>query len=222
MQPFKPSNQIQEHQLPPNPATPEKVVTDDPKVSRRSTLALQKGNRSPQVTSLQKKLQSAGYFDGPITGYYGSLTQEAVINFQKAKGLTANGIADEETLQALESSSVTPTPSEKSTSPSGFTNNPKVENRGNLDNPQKHLLLYKKLPNKHLLLLIATLKKHRLLYKKLLKKYLLLLITTPRKHPLLYKRLLKPHLLLLITTPRKHLLPFKTNPKKHLLFLKVR
>jgi len=122
---------------PSQPATPEKVVTDDPKVSRRSTLALQKGNRSPQVTSLQKKLQSAGYFDGPITGYYGSLTQEAVINFQKAKGLTANGIADEETLQALESSSVTPTPSEKFTSPSGFTNNSKVENRGNLDTPQK-------------------------------------------------------------------------------------
>ena len=122
---------------PSQPATPEKVVTNDPKVSRRSTLALQKGNRSPQVTSLQKKLQSAGYFDGPITGYYGSLTQEAVINFQKAKGLTANGIADEETLQALESSSVTPTPSEKSTSPSGFTNNSKVENRGNLDTPPK-------------------------------------------------------------------------------------
>ena len=68
-------------------------------------LALQKGNSSSQVTSLQKKLQAAGYFDGPVTGYYGSLTQAAVMKFQKAEGLPANGIADSKTLQTLESNS---------------------------------------------------------------------------------------------------------------------
>ncbi|MFB8788142.1 MAG: peptidoglycan-binding protein [Potamolinea sp.] len=68
-------------------------------------LALQKGNSSSQVTSLQKKLQAAGYFDGPVTGYYGSLTQAAVMKFQKAEGLPANGIADSKTLQTLESGS---------------------------------------------------------------------------------------------------------------------
>jgi peptidoglycan hydrolase-like protein with peptidoglycan-binding domain len=76
----------------------------------RRAVALQKGNRSSQVTSLQKKLQAAGYFEGPITGYYGSLTQAAVSKFQKAKGLIANGIADEVTLKVLDSGFWEPQP----------------------------------------------------------------------------------------------------------------
>ncbi|MEO8891406.1 MAG: peptidoglycan-binding domain-containing protein, partial [Coleofasciculaceae cyanobacterium] len=63
--------------------------------------ALEKGNKSSEVTALQKQLQAAGYFDGPFTGYYGSLTQQAVKDFQKSQGLTVNGIADEATLEAL-------------------------------------------------------------------------------------------------------------------------
>ena len=90
---------------PEQPAAPQKVVTDDPVVSPRPDVTLKRGNSSSQVTSLQKKLQAAGYFDGPLTGYYGSLTQAAVMKFQKAHGLTPNGIADLETLNALESGS---------------------------------------------------------------------------------------------------------------------
>jgi peptidoglycan hydrolase-like protein with peptidoglycan-binding domain len=92
----------------------------------RPSLALEKGNSSPEVTSLQNKLQSAGYFDGPVTGYYGSLTQEAVSKFQQAKGLTANGIADEVTLKALDSGTLASVPSQPNTSPSGFTDEAKV------------------------------------------------------------------------------------------------
>ena len=95
---------------PEQPAAPQKVVTDDPVVSPRPAVTLKRGNSSSQVTSLQKKLQAAGYFDGPLTGYYGSLTQAAVIKFQKAHGLTPNGIADLETLNALESGSKAPSP----------------------------------------------------------------------------------------------------------------
>jgi len=95
---------------PEQPAAPQKVVTDDPVVSPRPPVTLKRGNSSSQVTSLQKKLQAAGYFDGPLTGYYGSLTQAAVIKFQKAHGLTPNGIADLETLNALESGSKAPSP----------------------------------------------------------------------------------------------------------------
>ena len=96
---------------PEQPAAPQKVVTDDPVVSPRPAVTLKRGNSSSQVTSLQKKLQAAGYFDGPLTGYYGSLTQAAVMKFQKAYGLTANGIADLETLNALESGSKPASPS---------------------------------------------------------------------------------------------------------------
>ena len=96
---------------PEQPAAPQKVVTDDPVVSPRPAVTLKRGNSSSQVTSLQKKLQATGYFDGPLTGYYGSLTQAAVMKFQKAYGLTANGIADLETLNALESGSKPASPS---------------------------------------------------------------------------------------------------------------
>ena len=152
---------------PEQPAAPQKVVTDDPVVSPRPAVTLKRGNSSSQVTSLQKKLQAAGYFDGPLTGYYGSLTQAAVIKFQKAHGLTPNGIADLETLNALESGSKAPSPTKpaapKSKSatpspskpaapeskkqapsptkpaapPSVVTESPKLEAPPNLDKPQK-------------------------------------------------------------------------------------
>jgi YVTN family beta-propeller protein len=89
-------------------------------------LALQKGNSSPQVTSIQKKLQAAGYFNGPVTGYYGSLTQAAVIEFQKNQGLPVNGIADSQTLQALESRSPKSPQEELVTQPKEITNKPVI------------------------------------------------------------------------------------------------
>jgi YVTN family beta-propeller protein len=123
---------------PPKPAAPQKVVTDDPnKVSRPSSVELERGSKGSQVTSLQKKLQAAGYFDGPVTGYYGPLTQEAVTKFQQAKGLTAHGVADEETLKALESGSGASAPPKKAAPQEVVTDSSKVENQGNLGNPQK-------------------------------------------------------------------------------------
>src|SRR4028119_1773095 len=116
---------------PSQPAALQPVVTDDPKVMARRAVALQKGNRSSQVTSLQKKLQAAGYFEGPITGYYGSLTQAAVSKFQKAKGLIANGIADEVTLKALDSSSGASTSSQSAAPQSVVSDDFKVDNPGN-------------------------------------------------------------------------------------------
>jgi YVTN family beta-propeller protein len=114
---------------------PQKGFTDDPQVSTSSESALKQGGSSAQVTDLQKKLQAAGYFDGPLTGYYGPMTQAAVTKFQKANGLTADGMADSKTLKALESSAAAPTPSQ-STDPqkgfttddphNGFTNEPQV------------------------------------------------------------------------------------------------
>ena len=74
-------------------------------------LALKKGNKSSQVTSLQQKLQAAGYFGESITGYFGSVTEASVIKFQKANGLIADGVVGAETLSALESGLGTPIPS---------------------------------------------------------------------------------------------------------------
>jgi peptidoglycan hydrolase-like protein with peptidoglycan-binding domain len=66
---------------------------------------LQRGSRGTSVTQLQNQLKAAGYFNGPVTGYYGELTEAAVIRFQRAKGLTVDGIVGTNTLAALNGSS---------------------------------------------------------------------------------------------------------------------
>lgn len=63
--------------------------------------ALQRGDSGSQVTAVQERLAAAGYYDGPITGYYGSLTETAVIRFQQARGLPADGVVGRETEVAL-------------------------------------------------------------------------------------------------------------------------
>ncbi len=54
-----------------------------------------------QVSELQRRLITLGYFDGPATGFFGSLTQAAVINFQQANGIAADGIVGRGTAEAL-------------------------------------------------------------------------------------------------------------------------
>ncbi|WP_300887411.1 peptidoglycan-binding protein [uncultured Clostridium sp.] len=43
------------------------------------------------VRAVQNKLNSLGYVAGTADGYFGNMTREAVINFQSAKGLSADG-----------------------------------------------------------------------------------------------------------------------------------
>ena len=59
------------------------------------------GSRGQEVTQIQTKLTELGYFSDKIDGIYGEKTKAAVIRFQKAKGLTADGIAGPKTLAAL-------------------------------------------------------------------------------------------------------------------------
>lgn len=66
-----------------------------------NALALQQGNQGAEVMTLQQQLKAAGYYDGKITGFYGSQTQAAVRRFQQTKGLGVDGIAGPKTLSAL-------------------------------------------------------------------------------------------------------------------------
>lgn len=61
----------------------------------------QYGSQSDEVTKIQTRLKSWGYFDGPVTGYYGTQTTEAVKAFQQKHGLSATGVADEKTLELI-------------------------------------------------------------------------------------------------------------------------
>ncbi|MEA5420649.1 peptidoglycan-binding protein [Spirulina sp. CCNP1310] len=64
-------------------------------------LALKTGDRGSEVETLQTTLKTKGYFNGPITGYYGPITAEAVQQFQQVNQLDADGIAGPATQASL-------------------------------------------------------------------------------------------------------------------------
>jgi len=59
------------------------------------------GMRGDDVSRLQSALKQQGYFYANVTGYYGKITENAVIAFQKAKGLRIDGIAGPQTQSVL-------------------------------------------------------------------------------------------------------------------------
>lgn len=54
-----------------------------------------------QNKQIQQKLKDLGYYSGSVDGIYGGATRRAVIAFQKANGLTADGVAGPKTIAAL-------------------------------------------------------------------------------------------------------------------------
>jgi len=50
---------------------------------------------------VQRALQNAGYYNGPIDGKFGRLTRKAITDFQKDKRLKVDGIAGTQTKRAL-------------------------------------------------------------------------------------------------------------------------
>ena len=66
-----------------------------------STLVIKEGMRGEEVRKVQTKLKEYGYHWDKVDGIYGKNTKIAVKNFQKAKGLTADGIVGPATLKKL-------------------------------------------------------------------------------------------------------------------------
>ncbi|NEO83106.1 MAG: peptidoglycan-binding protein [Spirulina sp. SIO3F2] len=64
-------------------------------------LAIKQGDRGSEVTTLQETLKTEGYFHGPVTGYYGPITAEAVRRFQRTNQLDSDGIAGPKTQDKL-------------------------------------------------------------------------------------------------------------------------
>lgn len=62
---------------------------------------LRKGDNGNQVKTLQRLLSAMGYDCGGVDGIFGSRTLIAVKEFQKAKGLTVDGIVGKNTWNAL-------------------------------------------------------------------------------------------------------------------------
>jgi 3D (Asp-Asp-Asp) domain-containing protein len=54
------------------------------------------------VHELQAKLKAMGFFDFPVTtGYYGPITKQSVLDFQRAKSISTDGIAGQQTFSTI-------------------------------------------------------------------------------------------------------------------------
>ena len=53
------------------------------------------------ISELQQALSSAGHDPGRVDGTFGPLTEAAVIAFQQANGLSADGVVGPDTASAL-------------------------------------------------------------------------------------------------------------------------
>ncbi len=92
--------------LPPEPAS-VMLVTPDPALPT-SEPVLRTGSRGQQVTDLQSRLKTLGYYSAEIDGQFGSGTREAVTAFQRQNGLDADGIVGAETQELLFSADAKP------------------------------------------------------------------------------------------------------------------
>lgn len=64
-------------------------------------IVLHKGSRGPLVIELQRKLMAAGFNPGPADGFFGSQTEDAVLSFQRGRGMNVDGIVDSDTWREL-------------------------------------------------------------------------------------------------------------------------
>lgn len=71
-------------------------------LAKQAFALVKPGDRNSEVMALQQRLQRLGYFNGPTTGYYGPLTKQAVLRYQRAKGLAADGVVGTSTKSALQ------------------------------------------------------------------------------------------------------------------------
>lgn len=61
----------------------------------------EKGDSGSKVKKLQQALKLKGYYSGPADGDYGEATETAVKAFQKAKGMSQDGVAGKTTIHIL-------------------------------------------------------------------------------------------------------------------------
>ena len=59
------------------------------------------GSKGDEVVKIQTKLKEQGYYTGKVDGIFGNGTRSALIEYQKANNLAADGIAGDKTLSSL-------------------------------------------------------------------------------------------------------------------------
>ena len=74
----------------------EKQLTE-----KKTQLEKKRALSRPTIRNIQEALRRAGFYSGPVDGVMGKKTKEAIINFQKSKGLKADGIVGKRTWEEL-------------------------------------------------------------------------------------------------------------------------
>lgn len=77
------------------------IVTPVVMAAQLGDRMLTNGNIGDDVAELQRLLNNQGFWCGNVDGIFGSATMDALVRFQKVKGIKADGIAGQETLRAL-------------------------------------------------------------------------------------------------------------------------
>src|SRR3989344_765350 len=81
------------------PKTPTTIPTTDSPINFTRNLTI--GSRGTDVTELQELLRGQGLLNAEPTGYFGTLTKEAVRDFQRARGISDTGYVGTLTRGAL-------------------------------------------------------------------------------------------------------------------------
>ena len=109
---------------------PTTMSAMDSKNAKAYTLTL--GMKGSDVKAVQKRLKTLGYLrsNSQVDGYYGDSTENAVEEFQRRNGLSADGTVGPKTLEKLNSSSArkakpTPSPTPRPTAKPKATAKPK-------------------------------------------------------------------------------------------------
>ncbi len=90
--------------LPPTTAEPTTTTTEPPPTTTTvpPPPSYRQGSEGPEVLALQQRLAALGFWVPNPDGKFGSITQQAVMAFQKTYGLGRDGIAGTATLAALD------------------------------------------------------------------------------------------------------------------------
>ena len=86
--------------------TPLPPAPDTIRADSRPEIA--EGDWGLEVEDIQRRLLELGYFTDSVDGQFGPITKEAVIAFQAANHLPANGVIDQKTREVLLSKSAIP------------------------------------------------------------------------------------------------------------------
>jgi peptidoglycan hydrolase-like protein with peptidoglycan-binding domain len=119
--------------LPNIPGTPIMVNTNVPDLKFYFATNIAPGAAGAEVSALQNALTQLGFYSGPISGTFGPLTKNAVMAFQRARGIEAVGTVGPMTRAALnnsETSSYKAAPTDPIASDFAFTIALSIGSRG--------------------------------------------------------------------------------------------